>query len=509
MNRTRTFRKRLFRWFQYLLVMYCMVGFLSYLTNPFTKYTLVQVPFQTKVESNEQISLVKETNIRLRTSRLYSYWVWVKTGYHIVQNVYTGGKRAKAETVQDLIRDIHKLRFDPDEPFLISGDHFSMLYIRSLGIFYHTLLDPRTALDTDDWLNRQKIYLQTTAYALDVFSDAPKLSTTIVPVGVRSVSLMNVFAPPSDSLYSLFYALDVMLSTSTMEKIYPMAKQLDHQLQTQTAAKYLLETYKESLQKHYKTYTETVADPQTGLIKKDILLSGTKDSNKRQSAFYDNVILWRTHQLAQQLGVTDSNEEQLTKLKADIIQTYWQPEMGCFLEDLSEESVSKHHYSSDWLIVLMTGFLDPHSDQDRQYYLGCVSYIQEHELDQPFGLKYQDGDQTKQLYGFVRFGAPQYAGPSIWSNWGMEYTKLLVLLHQTTQEKAFLEKAKQQIDAYTENILKYRCYPEVYNTQGKMFRNALYKSVCQTGWVVTYEQAKAMVDSELEKTATQSSGLEL
>jgi len=169
---------------------------------PFAKYTLVQVPFQTQLQANGQLSVVRESTIRLRTSRWYSIFATLKSGYHIVGNVYSGSKRAKDDTLDEIIQDIHKLRFDPAEPYLISGDHFSMLYIRSLGIFYATLLDPRTALDEQDWLNREQIYLQTTVYALEVFKDAGALSTTIVPVGETSVSLMNIYAPPSDSLYS-------------------------------------------------------------------------------------------------------------------------------------------------------------------------------------------------------------------------------------------------------------------------------------------------------------------
>jgi hypothetical protein len=485
------------RWLPYIIAIYITVGIASHLTNPFTRYTIVRMPFQTSVGDDGQLQLVEEGGLRLRKNRLYGVFVWLKSGYHIVQNVYTGGKPSKAETLNEVISDIHKLRFDPNEPYIISGDHFSTLYIRSLGIFYHTLLDPRTALNDEDWINRQKIYLQTTAYALDVFKDSDRLSTTIVPVGVNSVSLMNVYSTPSDTLYSLLYALDTMMSSSTLENIYPMKTLPKYQLQTQHAALALLNANRTDLQRHYKTYLDTVVDPETTLVRKDILLSGTKDIAKRESAFYDNIMLWKTHQLAQKLNLTESNPAQLEQLKQKILSTYWSPEMGCFLEDQSQEAIDHKYYSSDWLIILKTGFLDPFQDTDRKYYIDCVSYIQKERIDQPFGLKYQQEIRKHRLHNIVRMTAPEYGSTTIWSNWGMEYIKLLVLLSETTQQPEYLKHAEQQLNSYTDKIVEYGCYPEVYDGHGRMFKNFLYKSVCQTGWVVTYEQAKAMIDSSL------------
>lgn len=494
----RTIPRTAKRWIPYLFLLYVLVGVASYLTNPFTKYTIVNVPFQTTLGEDNQLHLVEQHGLRLRTNRAYGVFVWLKSGYHIINNVYAGGHRARSEALQDIIQDIHTLRFDPSEPYLISGDHFSTLYIRSLGIFYHTLLDPRTALSDEDWFNRQRIYLQTTAYALDVFKDSPRLSTTIVPVGMSSVSLMNVYAPPSDTLYSLLYALDVMSTTTTLENTYPINTLPQRQLQTQAAAQALLNKHRADLIRHYNTYVQDVLDPDTQLVRKDILLSGTKDIAKRESAFYDNVMLWKTTQLAQKHKLIEPDSQYLEDLKARILHTYWSEEMGCFLEDQSTEAIEGQHYSSDWLITLKTGFLDPLNPEDRTYYTSCVRYIQANGIDQPFGLKYQQNLRKHRLYPIVRFMAPEYGGTTIWSNWGMEYIKLLVLLHQTTGQDEYLASANSQLEAYTNNIVKYGCYPEVYDEHGKMYKNVFYKSICQTGWVVTYEQAKLMVESQTQ-----------
>lgn len=489
------------RWLPAIIAAYTLVGVLSYLTNPFTRYTLVHVPFQTELKENGQLSVLKEGNLRLRTSFFYGIFAKAKSGYHILANASSGTKRSKAETLNDIIVDIHKLRFDPNEPYLISGDHFSMLYIRSLGIFYHTLLDPRTALDQEDWINRQKIYLQTTAYALAVFRESAKLSTTIVPVGEVSVALMNIYAPPSDTLYSLLYALDVMRSTTALENTYPYLSAQRLPLQTREAATQLLDEYKLPLQRHYYTFMDDVIDPQTGLVKKNILLSGTKDIAMRQSAFYDNVMVWKTTQLAQKLGIIPEDQQYVDALKQTILDTYWQPEMGCFLEDQSDEAVAQQYYSSDWLIVLMTGFLDPYNPKELPYFEGCVNYIQANGIDHPFGLKYQQQMRNWRLYRLVRIGAPEYGSTAIWSNWGMEYAKLLGMMYQVTGDRKYLDKAQQEMSWYTDKIIEYGCYPEVYDERGMMYENRVYKSICQTGWVVTYEQAKALIES-LTKTTS-------
>jgi hypothetical protein len=76
----------------------------------------------------------------------------------------------------------------------------------------------------------------------------------------------------------------------------------------------------------------------------------------------------------------------------------------------------------------------------------------------------------------------------------MEYTKLLAHLAQITGKELYLEQADKQLSAYAYNIKRYRGYPEVYNSSGDFFQQAFYKSVRQTGWIVSFEQAQAMIE---------------
>lgn len=477
-----------------LVLILIPLAFFSYLTNPFVRFSIIVDPYKQVQYTQGQFQLVNDSSIIVKNDAFFKRLALLKSGWHIVGNRFGGGAKTREASVDEIIREIHTVRFNPDVPYLISGDHFSVLYPRSLGIFYNSLLDPRTALNQEDWKNRQLIYLKTTAYALQVYDQSDRLSTTIVPVGPRSVVLANYYAPPSDTLYSLLYALEVMQSSEFIKETYPFAEERSDiaSVETSQQAQTLLIQHTDSLQRHLQKYLDDVYDPNTGLVRKDILLSGTKDIAKRQSAFYDNVILWRTLQLAQDLGLMEKDDQMLADLKQRIIATFWLEQDGYFVEDLSEMGISNRYYSSDWLIAFMTGFLDVNNPEELRYYRRIVSYIQRNAIDQPFGLQYHPDRRREQLYPLSGTVAPAYGSTAIWSHWGMEYIKLLTLLSQKTGDRIYLEQAEAQLSAYTFNMKRYRGYPEVYDKEGDFFRQSFYKSVRRTGWVVNYEQARAM-----------------
>ncbi len=486
-----------------LVLILLLIAIFSYLTNPFVRFSLVADFSSIVVEENGDLGLESEREVIVRKNRLFKNLASIKSGWHMLSSRFAGGPKSSSKIVDDVIASIHKLRFNPSNQFLISGDHFSVLYLRSLGIFYHSILDSRTALDEEDWFNRQALYLKTTGYALKVFSSSDRLSTTIVPIGRSSVALVNIYAYPSDTLYSLLYALSVMQDDQIIRKLYPFGEMHEPKLElnTKDAARLLTAQYKENLQFHLKTYIDTVFDKKIGLIKKNVLLSGAKDITRRQGAFYDNVIFWRTTQLAQELGLVKKDATFLADLKKKILKTYWLETEGYFLEDLSAEALENKFYSSDWLIVLMTGFLDLADVVERDYFERSIAYIQRNAIDQPFGLQYHPDLRRHRQYLVTRIAAPSYGSTAIWSNWGMEYIKALAILNQTTQQSDYLHRAKDQTAAYSFNIKRYRGYPEVYDAQGDFYRQVLYKSIRQTGWVVSFEQARAMVDWTAEQRA--------
>ncbi len=482
---------RLFK-MQYLtfifFVLFVYINIYVYLTNPFNNFTIIENPFMTTVENNE-IILHKNFSLHTGINIFQEIFAYYKAGTHIFADVYLGGYPARSNSVKDTITDIHTLRFDPSKPYLISGDQFSVLYPRNLGIFYHATLDPRTALNKTDWLNRERIYLQTVAYALDAFSNAHQLTTTIVPIGIHSVTPINIYAYPSDSLYGILYGLFIMQDEEYLKNLYSAESKNTYALNTKEGDRYLLYTYKDELRLLLQKYISTVYDPTTRLVRKDIHLSSARDAVIRSSSFYDNVILWKTLQLASTLGIQYYSPQYLQQLKQRIITTFWNPTEGYFQDDIKNTS-----YSSDWLIVLSTGFLTVNNPEEKVYFEKSVTYIINNNLDIPFGLKYQN-TQTANQFGMVKFFAPFYGTDAIWSYWGTEYAKLLLLLYRNTSNKTYLTHAEQTLHAYTKNILIYKGFPEVYTSQGKFLETPFYKSIRQTGWVIDYEEAMLMLQS--------------
>lgn len=474
-------------WLLLIAIIFILINFYVYITDPFHTVTIVQNPYSTSMQHGS-ILLHKNFTIRVDTNPLLSFFALYKAGVHILANTYIGSHPAMGNSENQIIADIHTLRFNPTKPFLISGDHFSMLYPRNLGIFYASMLDPNTALNTSDWKNRQKIYLQTTAYALESFKNAHNVYTTIIPVGPKIVTPINIFAYPSDSLYGILYALDVM-----QNERFPANNK--YPLQTQVAAKQLMHTYNHALQELLHVYATTAFDNKLGLIKQNIHLSSARDSVKRSSSFYDNVIYWKTNQLAQKLHIIPSDTIFLDNLKKRIIAHFWNEKNGYFLNDLS----GKITYSSDWLIAVETEFLNPENLNERAYIEKSTHYILVNNIDKPFAIKYQKDSDPSDEFVFVRYFVPSYGQNAIWSYWGMAYIQTLLYLYRTTGNTTYLTIAGNNIAQYDENIVKYKGFPEVYNDKGEFLQNVFYKSIRQTGWVVGFEEVKWLYNQVSEQ----------
>jgi hypothetical protein len=400
--------------------------------------------------------------------------------------------RAQATSVEGIIAAIHAHRFSPRKLLLISGDHFSALFVRNLGVFYYPMLDRTIEGTEEDWQDRQVVYLQTVAYALGVFEKSPVPTTTIVPTGRYRATCVNFYAYPSDTVYGIFFALAALLGKESARVSDYKDSQPSHRLLTVPAALLLNKEYATTLVELYEHYRRTVFDEASGLIRSDIHLSGAKDITRRRSAFYDNVIFWKTTRLAMTLKKIPNDTAFLDSLKQRILATFWREDEGYFLEDLSDEAQQHGYYSSDWLIVLATGFLRPADPQERHYFEESVRYIQTHGIDKPFAIKYQQETRAHRQFLAVRLAVASYGGDAIWSFWGMEYIKVLLLLYRSTHRKSYLTAADHHIAAYERAMLRDGGFPEVYDAKGKLLQTPLYRSIRQTGWVIGFEQVRTM-----------------
>jgi hypothetical protein len=461
----------------------------SYLTNPFNKYTIVKQSFI--IKSLHPLEIVDHTDrLRVTSSVLWRWLAIAKCGIHILHTRYISSPRSEAKTIPGIVADIHVLRFRPDKLLLISGDHFNGLFVRNLGVFYYPMLDRRIAGTAEDWQDRQLVYAQSVAYALGVFAKRPVPTTTIVETGPFSATPVNFYAYPSDTVYGILYALAALKG---IEQAAPLDyASAEHPAETRELAELLLTTYASTTLALFTHYKQTVFDEATQLIRTDVHLSGAKDITRRQSAFFDNVIFWKTTQLAMRLGIIADDPQFLASLKTRIISTFWLPEKGYFLEDLSEEGKAGAYYSSDWLIVLATGFLDPASPKERAYFERSIEHIRAHKIDLPFPIKYQAETRAHRQFLAVRLAVASYGGDAIWSFWGMEYIKTLLLLHKNTGNQEYLKLADTHINSYEQAMLKNHGFPEVYDRDGALLQTPLYRSIRQTGWVIGFEQVQAM-----------------
>lgn len=462
----------------------------TYITNPFSRLTIIRMPFRIKLNNKIEQIIDKNSELRVKNRWYWRMFAIYQSGIYILTTRYFHSPASTSKNVDGIIKDIHALRYDPDKLLLISGDHFNGLFVRNLGVFYYPLLDPSIPSTDGDWKNRQMVYLQTVAYALGVFAKNPRLTTTIVSMGPMAATCVNFYAYPSDSLFGMLYALAVLNGKQAAAPSDYKPK--IHMLDTKPMTKRLLSQYRDVLRVLYHDYQSTVYNETTGLVDKNVHLSGAKDITRRQSAFYDNVVYWKTTQLAMTLNIIPNDKQLLRSLKQRIVDTFWFDDQGFFLEDLSDESVNNKYYSSDWMIVLSTGFLDPLDEAERVFYERSVAYIQKHNIDQPFAIKYQQDTRAHRQFLPVRLAVASYGGDAIWSFWGMEYVKSLVLLYEATGARKYKSAAKYHIEKYESAMVRYGGFPEVYDNNGDLLQTPLYRSIRQTGWVIGFEQAREM-----------------
>jgi len=474
----------------YAAIFLCLLVLAAYFTDPFSRFTYIRRTYRAEMNRDALEAIDDNKKLRVQQGFEWQLFAVLKNGVHILQSRWHKSPASTGSSVDEIIEDIYDLRFDPTKLLLTSGEHFSALFVRNLGVFYYPTLDKHLPTNERRWHDRQIVYLQTLAYALGVFAKQETLTTTIVPTGRYQATCVNFYAYPSDTLYGIFYALAALLD---QESAQPFAYgHSQNSSDTIAAAMLLRETYEDSLKTHYSRYLEKVYHPATGLVNKDIRMSGAKDITKRESAFYDNVIFWKTTQLAQKLGLIDEDEAFLDQLKTRIVSQFWHEEGGYFLEDLSDEAEREKYYSSDWLIVLATGFLNPEKSDEQAYFARSVSYIQAQKIDQPFAIKYQNETRAHRQFAAVRLAVASYGGDSIWSFWGMEYIKVLLALHKATGKKSYLKQADYHIEKYETAMLENKGFPEVYDSSGKLLETPLYRSIRQTGWVIGFDQVRAI-----------------
>lgn len=464
-----------------LLVFFSFTHAWLLFSDPYMWVHFFKSPYKTSVQDGAIVA-ERQYDMAVRRSRLFDLIGYYKSGVLLIKHRVFTPRSIVAEHSNGIIGAIHALRFNPKNPFLISGDQFSVLYPRNLGVFYNQLLNPAIARDKNDWERRQRIYLQSVLFAIDAFSysDQPP-KTTIVPIGRRSVALTQVHprSSASDTMYGILFAMDVM--SQPIKGSRP--------LMTQKAIRQLLADKRADLQRMTSLYAKQVQDPVTGLVRADVHLASARDGVVRKSSFYDNVVLWKTLSLARTFGLYDISSKQLKDMRDAIDQRFWDEERGYYHNDTQDES-----FSADWLIGYVTGFFDLSTAGDQKRARRIVAYIDDHKLASPLPIKYQKHTESKKTPFIVKLAVSSYGTDSIWSYWGCEYITLLMNLYTCTKDICYLQQARRHIAAYEEKIDQYGGFPETFDRDGNMLKSFLYKSILRTGWVVQFEHARHLLE---------------
>lgn len=170
-----------------------------YLTNPFNRFTYVRRTYRSAMKAGVLEAIDENHKLRIRQDIGYRIFAIMKNGAHILNTRWIKSPASSATDIEGIIDDIYGLRFDPNRLLLTSGDHFSALFVRNLGVFYYPTLDTHLPAPESRWHDRQMVYIQTLAYALGVFAKQKVLTTTIVPTGRYDATCVDFHAYPSDN----------------------------------------------------------------------------------------------------------------------------------------------------------------------------------------------------------------------------------------------------------------------------------------------------------------------
>lgn len=450
-----------------------------HLANPYARWNFVKQPFSTKVEKNGVISYEQHFTPTILHSKFWDWIGYYRQGFLIIQNTFFGSRRSKYNTVSKIINDIHEQRFNPTKPYLISGDQFSVLYPRNLGVFYNSLLKKETAHSKKDWENRQCIYLQSTLLSIEGLSAGTIPKTTIIPIGPRSYTSTIVHPGDvgSDAVYGMLFALEQLLKNPT----------------TKNAAEKILRDKKDKLIHTVNHYVKTVQSPFTKLVNPHLDLASARDGVTRDSSFYDNIVLWKTLQIANKLGIYKTSHKELQSMQRKIKKTFWNEKLGYYQNDINDNS-----FSGDWLLAYVIGFLSNKHKNERARTIRTIDYIRSTTIAEPLPLKYEDGIPRKAPF-IIRLFVPNYGGNAIWSYWGAQYITLLTTMYKYTKDISYKTDAERYIRNYDKAITRDGGFAETFNPHGEFLTYPLYKSIRITGWVVQYEYARKKLESIVTK----------
>lgn len=275
---------------------------------------------------------------------------------------------------------------------------------------------------------------KTLNYALSVFKQFNKVTTTINPKGV-----------PFD--YPV-YAID---SLPWLVRALRNAKDNG-----------LINNYSEFIEEEAEKVVKKIISPRTSLAK-PYHYSSIKDYAVRKSSTYDNVMIAMLKDDLDVLGL--KNPLIKFNVKEAILKHLWTGEY--FRNDLSDDAVSSDANIFPFITGVFTnkGMLD-----------SSINSLLKAGLDKPVPIKFsvRDVKTPTMYYLFVR----NYQGTTVWTHMGPLFIKLMKQINSG--------KANEYKKEYKGLIEKYGNYLEVLNSDLTPFQTKFYMSDESILWAVNY-----------------------
>ena len=314
------------------------------------------------------------------------------------------------------------------EFFQTSAGHFSEFYCRDFGMCAESLVK----------LGHRTRVIKTLDYALNIFVKHDKITSTISPKDIP----FNFPIEAADSLPFLIHAIKV------------------------SNAREIINKYWFFLDKEINHFFLNIFDQNTSLIRKDKFFSSAKDYALRPSPTYSNSLLFMLQQDLAKLKLFNPFHEY--DIRSEIWRNLWTGEF--FYEDLN-----KHHAVTGdanifpfWCGVFSS----------KEIFASCFTHMQNSHLTKPFPLKYNSSRaKCSKMHLLERF-AGDYERDSIFMHISMCFMDVL----KKYDKKLFKEYSK----TYGQIIKHHKNFLEIYNREGKPFKNFFYITDESMIWASKY-----------------------
>ena len=320
------------------------------------------------------------------------------------------------------------------EYFMTSNGNYKVFYARDFGWCIKSLLNLGYKKEVDNTLK----------YAINIYSKYNKI-TVAIDNNSKPFNFPEKYSP--DSVAYIYRSLRI------------------------ARAKDLILQYKEFLNAQLKIF-ESATLNNNGTLK-DKKFSGMRDHIKAKELCYDMIMTCmlcdEIDKINKLMGSTIiTNVLKKYNLKKRLIENYWNEEY--FIDNPEDKYCSGHANTYPYYLDVI---------MDKKMLKTSVSNIRKYELDKPFPLKYGFSKNTKFIWYDIF--AHDWEKDTTWTMLGLAYIDIV--------SKIDKKLAKQYLDQYKKNILKNRCFIEVYKNQ-EPYNSLFFTSDDSMLWASMYLDLK-------------------